>query len=153
MVPASTSSAARSPAAADFFRARLAHALHERSELTHFLPARVHTVAGEPEASALPWQGLGRCRHHGGVKRVPDCAARETELGCRAKWLSCCPAAACSNGRDFFWAVCSPGPSRSLRGALGILFCVARGLLKGLVISRSPRQTPRSALPLTWPQA
>ena len=41
------------------FRARLAHALHERSELTHFLPARVQNVRGEPEVSALPWQGSG----------------------------------------------------------------------------------------------
>jgi molybdopterin molybdotransferase len=41
------------------FRARLAHALRERSELTHFLPARVQTVRGEPEVSALPWQGSG----------------------------------------------------------------------------------------------
>jgi molybdopterin molybdotransferase len=41
------------------FRARLAHAVHERSELTHFLPARVQMVRGEPEVSALPWQGSG----------------------------------------------------------------------------------------------
>src|SRR5260370_10926429 len=41
------------------FRARLAHALNERSELTHFLPARVRSVRGEPEVSALPWQGSG----------------------------------------------------------------------------------------------
>ncbi len=41
------------------FRARLAHALHERSELTHFLPARVQTLRGEPEVAVLPWQGSG----------------------------------------------------------------------------------------------
>jgi molybdopterin molybdotransferase len=41
------------------FRARLTEALHEKSELTHFLPARVETVRGEPEVSVLPWQGSG----------------------------------------------------------------------------------------------
>jgi molybdopterin molybdotransferase len=41
------------------FRARLAHALHEKSDLTHFLPARVQDVRGEPEVSVLPWQGSG----------------------------------------------------------------------------------------------
>jgi molybdopterin molybdotransferase len=41
------------------FRARLTHALHEKSELTHFLPARVQSVRGESEVSVLPWQGSG----------------------------------------------------------------------------------------------
>ena len=41
------------------FRARLAHAVHERGELTHFLPARVETSRGEPEVTVLPWQGSG----------------------------------------------------------------------------------------------
>src|SRR5579885_21859 len=41
------------------FRARLGHALHEKSDLTHFLPARVENVRGEPEVSVLPWQGSG----------------------------------------------------------------------------------------------
>jgi molybdopterin molybdotransferase len=41
------------------FRARLAHAVNERGELTHFLPARVERSHGEPEVSVLPWQGSG----------------------------------------------------------------------------------------------
>jgi molybdopterin molybdotransferase len=41
------------------FRARLTQAVHERGELTHFLPARVETSRGEPEVTVLPWQGSG----------------------------------------------------------------------------------------------
>jgi len=59
VVPAIDVFGGAEPRPLPIFRARLAHALHERSELTHFLPARVHTVAGEPEVSALPWQGSG----------------------------------------------------------------------------------------------
>jgi len=59
VVPAIDVLGGAEPRPLPIFRARLAHALHERSELTHFLPARVHTVAGEPEVSALPWQGSG----------------------------------------------------------------------------------------------
>jgi molybdopterin molybdotransferase len=40
-------------------RARLTHALHEKSELTHFLPAVLQNGRGEPEISVLPWQGSG----------------------------------------------------------------------------------------------
>jgi molybdopterin molybdotransferase len=39
--------------------ARLAHAVHEKSGMTHFLPARIETRAGEPHVSVLPWQGSG----------------------------------------------------------------------------------------------
>jgi molybdopterin molybdotransferase len=39
--------------------ARLASALHERSGLTHFLPARLDDAGGEPVVTALPWQGSG----------------------------------------------------------------------------------------------
>src|SRR5260370_10056258 len=53
------------------FRARLAHALNERSELTHFLPARVRSVRGEPEVSALPWQGPGAVVATTGPHSVP----------------------------------------------------------------------------------
>jgi molybdopterin molybdotransferase len=47
------------PRTLPIFRARLTHALYEKSELTHFLPARVETVGGESEVSVLPWQGSG----------------------------------------------------------------------------------------------
>jgi len=59
VVPAIDILSGAEPRPLPIFRARLAHALHERSELTHFLPARVQTVRGEPEVSALPWQGSG----------------------------------------------------------------------------------------------
>lgn len=59
VVPAIDVLSGAEPRPLPIFRARLAHALHERSELTHFLPARVQTVRGEPEVSALPWQGSG----------------------------------------------------------------------------------------------
>jgi len=39
--------------------ARLTHPLHEKPGMTHFLPARVEVSRGEPEVSALPWQGSG----------------------------------------------------------------------------------------------
>jgi len=59
VVPAIDVLSGAEPRPLPIFRARLAHALQERSELTHFLPARVQTVRGEPEVSALPWQGSG----------------------------------------------------------------------------------------------
>ena len=59
VVPAIDILSGAEPRPLPIFRARLAHALNERSELTHFLPARVHSVRGEPEVSALPWQGSG----------------------------------------------------------------------------------------------
>lgn len=59
VVPAIDILSGSEPRPLPIFRARLAHALHERSELTHFLPARVETVRGEPEVSVLPWQGSG----------------------------------------------------------------------------------------------
>lgn len=59
VVPAIEVLSGAEPRPLPIFRARLAHALHERSELTHFLPARVETVRGEPEVSVLPWQGSG----------------------------------------------------------------------------------------------
>jgi molybdopterin molybdotransferase len=39
--------------------ARLAHAVHEKAGMTHFLPARVEVARGEPEVSAMSWQGSG----------------------------------------------------------------------------------------------
>jgi molybdopterin molybdotransferase len=59
VVPAIDVLSGAEPRPLPIFRARLAHALQERSELTHFLPARVQTVRGEPEVSVLPWQGSG----------------------------------------------------------------------------------------------
>jgi molybdopterin molybdotransferase len=59
VVPAIDVLSGAEPRPLPIFRARLAHALRERSELTHFLPARVQTVRGSPEVSALPWQGSG----------------------------------------------------------------------------------------------
>jgi molybdopterin molybdotransferase len=59
VVPAIDILSGAEPRPLPIFRARLGHALNERSELTHFLPARVQTVRGEPEVSALPWQGSG----------------------------------------------------------------------------------------------
>jgi molybdopterin molybdotransferase len=40
-------------------QARLGEALHEKSALTHFLPARVEWQGAMPEVKALPWQGSG----------------------------------------------------------------------------------------------
>jgi molybdopterin molybdotransferase len=59
VVPAIDVLSGAEPRPLPIFRARLGQALNERSELTHFLPARVRTVRGEPEVSALPWQGSG----------------------------------------------------------------------------------------------
>jgi molybdopterin molybdotransferase len=59
VVPAIDLLSGAEPRPLPIFRARLAHALNERSELTHFLPARVQAVQGSPEVSALPWQGSG----------------------------------------------------------------------------------------------
>jgi molybdopterin molybdotransferase len=59
VVPAIDLLSGAEPRPLPIFRARLAHALNERSELTHFLPARVRTVQGSPQVSALPWQGSG----------------------------------------------------------------------------------------------
>jgi molybdopterin molybdotransferase len=59
VVPAIDILSGAEPRPLPILRARLAHALNERSELTHFLPARIQNVRGEPEVSALPWQGSG----------------------------------------------------------------------------------------------
>jgi molybdopterin molybdotransferase len=59
VVPAIDLLSGAEPRPLPIFRARLAHSLQERSELTHFLPARVRTVQGSPEVSALAWQGSG----------------------------------------------------------------------------------------------
>jgi molybdopterin molybdotransferase len=59
VVPAIDVLSGAEPRPLPIFRARLTHALHERSRLTHFLPARVQTARGDPEVSALPWQGSG----------------------------------------------------------------------------------------------
>lgn len=59
VVPAMDLLSGAEPRPLPIFRARLAHALCERSELTHFLPAVVGHIHGEPEVSVLPWQGSG----------------------------------------------------------------------------------------------
>jgi len=59
VVPAIDLLSGAEPRPLPIFGARLAHALHEKTALTHFLPARVETVRGEPEVSVLPWQGSG----------------------------------------------------------------------------------------------
>jgi molybdopterin molybdotransferase len=59
VVPAIDVLSGAEPRPLPIFRARLAHVLHERSELTHFLPAVVRSFHGEPEVSVLPWQGSG----------------------------------------------------------------------------------------------
>src|SRR5262249_14754191 len=41
------------------FRARLAHDVHERGEIAHFLPARLDRCGEEPEVTALDWRGSG----------------------------------------------------------------------------------------------
>jgi molybdopterin molybdotransferase len=41
------------------FPARLVHAVHERGEVAHLLPARVDRSRGEPEVSTLAWRGSG----------------------------------------------------------------------------------------------
>lgn len=41
------------------FAARLTHAVRERGELAHFVPARVERPNGVPEVTALQWQGSG----------------------------------------------------------------------------------------------
>jgi molybdopterin molybdotransferase len=41
------------------FPARLAHAVHERGEVAHLLPARVDRSSGEPQVSTLAWRGSG----------------------------------------------------------------------------------------------
>jgi molybdopterin molybdotransferase len=42
-----------------FFKAKLAHAVSEKTPLAHFLPARVDWSSGEPSVNTLPWQGSG----------------------------------------------------------------------------------------------
>jgi len=39
--------------------ARLSHALREKGGLTHFLPARIDWLQGEPVVAAISWQGSG----------------------------------------------------------------------------------------------
>lgn len=39
--------------------ARLTHPVHEKPGMTHFLPARLDSVRGEPVVAAMPWQGSG----------------------------------------------------------------------------------------------
>jgi molybdopterin molybdotransferase len=41
------------------FGARLAHAVHEKGALTHFLPARLDWTNGEPMVATMQWQGSG----------------------------------------------------------------------------------------------
>ena len=65
------------------FRARLAHAVHERGELTHFLPARVETLARRTGSHGVAVAGFGRRGNDGAIECFPDRFAREGGLGGR----------------------------------------------------------------------
>jgi len=41
------------------FRAKLATPVHEKGEVTHFLPARIEWEGREARVTQLPWQGSG----------------------------------------------------------------------------------------------
>ena len=51
--------AGRPPRPVPYLKAKLGHALSERSPLTHFLPARVAQVGADPVVERLPWEGSG----------------------------------------------------------------------------------------------
>ena len=59
VVPAIDILAGAMPRPLPLLRVRMGHAMQERIGLTRFLPANVREVGGEPEVSALPWQGSG----------------------------------------------------------------------------------------------
>lgn len=42
-----------------FSKAKVAHAVSEKTPLAHFLPARVSWTSGDPLVQAIPWQGSG----------------------------------------------------------------------------------------------
>ena len=42
-----------------FFRAKLAHAIHEKAGVAHYLPARVSWPNGEPQVELMLWEGSG----------------------------------------------------------------------------------------------
>lgn len=44
---------------APFSKAKLAHAVSEKTPLAHFLPARVSWSSGDPLVETIPWQGSG----------------------------------------------------------------------------------------------
>lgn len=46
-------------ARAPFAKAKLAHAVCEKTPLAHFLPARVSWASGDPLVETIPWQGSG----------------------------------------------------------------------------------------------
>jgi molybdopterin molybdotransferase len=49
----------RPPRPVPYLKAKLAHPIRERSALTHFLPARVSQVNGDPVVETLLWEGSG----------------------------------------------------------------------------------------------
>ena len=49
----------RPPRPVAYLKAKLAHPVKERSPLTHFLPARVTQVNGDPVVERLSWEGSG----------------------------------------------------------------------------------------------
>ena len=90
VVPAIDVLGGAEPRPLPMLRARLAHAVHERGELTHFLPARVETSRGEPEVSVLPWQGSGDVVTMARVERVSGGAGGEARLGGGGMGDGCC---------------------------------------------------------------
>jgi molybdopterin molybdotransferase len=61
VVPAIDLLGGAAPRPLTFVGARLAHPVHERGALTHFVPAELTGAGpgGEPRVSTLPWQGSG----------------------------------------------------------------------------------------------
>jgi molybdopterin molybdotransferase len=49
----------RPPRPVPYLKAKLAHPIRERGALTHFLPARVSQVNGDPVVETLLWEGSG----------------------------------------------------------------------------------------------
>jgi molybdopterin molybdotransferase len=49
----------RPPRPVPYLKAKLAHPIRERGALTHFLPARVSQVSGDPVVETLLWEGSG----------------------------------------------------------------------------------------------
>jgi len=59
VIPAIDILSGTAPRPLPLFEATLAEPLHEKSGLTHFLPARLDWTASVPQVSALRWQGSG----------------------------------------------------------------------------------------------
>jgi molybdopterin molybdotransferase len=51
--------AGRPPRPIAYLKAKIGHNLTERSPLTHFLPARLSQINGDPVVEVIPWEGSG----------------------------------------------------------------------------------------------